>query len=100
MPQLGTDYYSACLNRQKWQNGAVKKQPVKNGGFQEWDPPLTFALYLVCGKLFAGKMGAPTTSSGNCGFPGDIFQAFLCRFLCCQLPQMVLVEVKTARYQP
>lgn len=26
-------------------------------------------------------MGIPTTSTGNCGFPVDIFQAFLCRFL-------------------
>lgn len=41
---------------------AVKKQPVKNGGFREWDPPLTFSVHFACGILFAKKVNAPATS--------------------------------------
>lgn len=77
---------------------SCKKQPMKNGGFQKWDPPLTFAAHLTCEILFCEKMGIRTTPPGNCGFPGDIFRAFLRRFLHCQLPQVVLVKVKTAGY--
>ena len=77
---------------------SCKKQPMKNGGFQKWDPPLTFAAHLTCEILFCEKMGIRTTPPGNCGFPGAIFRAFLRRFLYCQLPQVVLVKVKTAGY--
>ena len=34
------------------------------------------------------------------GYFPDLFQTFLRRFLHCQLPQVVLVKVKTAGYQP
>ena len=40
-----------CLASSHQKDGTVKKQPAKNGGFQKRDPPLTFALHLVCGKL-------------------------------------------------
>lgn len=49
-------------------------------------------------NTFCEKMGIRTTPPGNCGFPGAIFRAFLRRFLHCQLPQVVLVKVKTAGY--
>ena len=95
-----TAFFQTPICRLKGIFGAVKKQPAKNGGFQEWDPPLTFSVYFACGILFARKVNAPTTSSGNCEFPGDFFRAFLRRFLCCQLLEVVLVKVKTAGYQP
>lgn len=58
----------------------------------------TSAAHLTYGVLFSEKMGIQTTPPGNCGFPGAIFRASLRRFLHCQLPQVVLVKVKTAGY--
>lgn len=46
------------------------------------------------------KTGTRTTSSGNCGFPGDHFQAFLRCFLHGRLPQVVLVRVKPQDIKP
>ena len=97
---LGKDEV-ASSNLASSSKGAVKKHPAKNGGFQKWDPPLAFSVYFACGILFARKVNAPTTPPGNCGFPGDFFRyisGFLRRFLHCQLPQVVLVKVKTAGY--
>lgn len=49
-------------------------------------------------NTFCEKMGIRTTPSGIVDFLGIFFRAFLRRFLHCQLPQLVLVKVKTAGY--
>ena len=73
---------------------------MKNGGFQKRDPPLTFAVHLTFGILFACKMGTITTSPKKLAFLRVFLGTVLSCFLHRHLLQMVFVKVKTAGYQP
>ena len=49
----------------KSKKGAVKKQPVSNGGFQKWDPPLVFSDICIEEYFVVCKMGITISLQKN-----------------------------------